>query len=164
METYNMAKTFLGDGSMNHLQPEQLHVDFGDNISLYAPTAGRKYTLTHSDETGDLYLHIGPSFALGRLTSMRDEVLAEWKQVKQTLILFVYVYVGNASIGKEANERRKRIFEKELPLALEAIRFGDRQLFQAHPPLDFSPILVHFTSEYPAFNTTDDYGSPYMYK
>ncbi|WP_027408343.1 staygreen family protein [Anoxybacteroides tepidamans] len=149
---------------MNQLKPEKLHIQWGDETSLYTPAIGRKYTLTHSDATGDLYLHIGRAFAVERLSKMRDEVLAEWKTVKQTLILFVYVYVGNANISQEASQQRKKMFEKELPLALEAIRYGDRQFFQTYPSLDFSPILVHFTSEYPHLNITESYGSPYMYK
>lgn len=61
-----------------------------------------------------------------------------------------------------SNESKRS--KKKLPLALEAIRHGDQQLFQAYPFLDFSPILVHFTSEYPDLNVTEDYGSPYLYK
>ena len=39
---------------------------------------------------------------------------------------------------------RLAIFKRELPLVLEALRFGDRRLFEAHPELDQAPILVHF--------------------
>ncbi len=149
---------------MKKLQPQKLHVQRMEQTDAITPTTGRKYTLTHSDMTGNLYLHIGRTFFVQHIGPARDEVLAEWKQVKQTLILFVYVYIGNQSMGKVINQWRKSIFDKELPLALEAIRYGDHPLFQAYPSLDFSPILVHFTSEYPDLNTTEYYGSPYMYK
>ncbi|ANB59108.1 staygreen family protein [Anoxybacillus sp. B7M1] len=149
---------------MNQINPKKLHVQWENNARLHIPPNTRKYTLIHSDDTDDLYLYIGSSFAFEHLHPTRDEVLAEWKRVKQTLILFLYVYVGNKNSGKETNEQRKQVFQKNLPLALEAIRHGDQQLFQAYPSLDFSPILVHFTSEYPDLNVTEDYGSPYLYK
>ncbi|WMJ18206.1 staygreen family protein [Geobacillus proteiniphilus] len=64
---------------------------------------------------------------------------------------------------KKTSER-KQVFEKELPLALEAIRYGDQHFFRHFPSCDFSPIFVHFTSEYPELNRTHPYGIPYMYR
>ncbi|RXS87991.1 staygreen family protein [Geobacillus sp. PK12] len=149
---------------MKHLSIDRLHTQFAAGTTHTFPLIGRMYTLTHSDATGDLYLAIGRSFATTRLNAMRDEVLGEWKQAGQHLASFIYVFVGSKQMGKEENIRRKQVFEQELTLALEAIRYGDRHFFRHFPSCDGSPILVHFTSEYPELNRTETYGIPYMYR
>ncbi len=45
---------------------------------------------------------------------------------------------------------RDAIFRSEMPLALEAIRYGDRTLFPANSRLDRAPILIHFQASQPA--------------
>jgi hypothetical protein len=73
---------------------------------------------------------------------MRDEVLAEWKLEKDSFYLHVYCHVcggfvfGNASL-------REWIFRREMPRVLQAIRYGDRELFAENPELDQAEILVH---------------------
>ena len=51
------------------------------------------------------------------------------------------------------------MFKRELPLALEAIRYGDRFFFSAHPELDNLPIIVYFMSTNPQFNKTENWGT-----
>jgi len=149
---------------MKHLSIDRLHTEFAAGTTHTFPLIGRMYILTHSDTTGNLYLAIRRSFAVKHLSAMRDEVLGEWKQAGQHLTLFIYVFVGNKQMGSEENIRRKQAFEKELPLALEAVRYGDRHFFRHFPPCDFSPIFIHFTSEYPELNRTEYYGAPYLYR
>ena len=44
---------------MRRLKPEKLHVQLANGTTPAGPVAGRRYTLTHSDATGDLFLTIG---------------------------------------------------------------------------------------------------------
>ena len=74
---------------------------------------------------------------------MRDEVLAEWKAEKDLLFLHVYCHISGGLIFGSAS-LRESIFRRELPLALEAIRYGDRELFANAPRLDRAKIIVHF--------------------
>lgn len=39
---------------------------------------------------------------------------------------------------------REKIFKREMPLILEAIRYGDSNLFEKNPELDKSTIILHF--------------------
>ncbi|AMX82388.1 staygreen family protein [Geobacillus thermoleovorans] len=149
---------------MKYLSPERLHVTQTAGITQLSPVNGRLYTLTHSDTTGTLFLTVSRAFVTDQLTSQRDEVLGEWKQAGQQLVLFLYVFVGNRQMGRQENARRANVFKKELPLALEAIRYGDRDFFRTYPFCDWCPIFIHFTSEYPELNRTEYYGTPYLYR
>jgi hypothetical protein len=66
---------------MTRLRPEKLHVDIQTNESQHLP---RRYTLTHSDTTGDLFLTVANEYKREQISGwytqiMRDEVLAEWQ-------------------------------------------------------------------------------------
>ena len=132
---------------MSRLNPKKLHVCFEgvlpDGLSL-----PRRYTLTHSDKKGDLFLTISSDFKEKQISGlytrlMRDEVLAEWKIEQTHFSLHVYCHVcGGFVFGKAS--LRESIFRRELPLALEAIRHGDRELFLKDSRLDRARILVYF--------------------
>jgi hypothetical protein len=133
---------------MSRLNPEKLH------LLVEAPPVGesgvapRRYTLTHSDSTGELFLTIGREYDLGQIGGwytrlMRDEILAEWVEDAQGLALHVYCHVGGGLVLGSAGWRAK-IFHRELPLVLETLRYGDASLFEVHPELDQAPIYVHF--------------------
>ena len=139
---------------MNRLNPDQLYVELGTGVTLTEPVIGRKYTLTHSDITADLFLNIGMQFAYDKITAMRDEVLAEWRLNNNLPYLFVYVYV-DGQLGMTAI--RNMIFRRELPLALEAIRYGDREFFEFHTELGEAPIWIYFASENPKYNRLENW-------
>ena len=44
---------------MSKFQPEKLNVSYKDEIRTKTFLFPRKYTLTHSDESGELFLSIG---------------------------------------------------------------------------------------------------------
>ncbi|XKE59720.1 staygreen family protein [Sutcliffiella horikoshii] len=123
---------------------------------------GRKYTLTHSDITAELFLNIGLQFAYEKITSMRDEVLAEWRYSNCGLFLYVNVYVGN--YGPAENDLRNTIFRRELPLALEAIVYGDQKYFKVNPPLMNAPIWIQFDSADPTYNRFEYWGTARDYR
>jgi hypothetical protein len=58
--------------------PEKLYVEFRSGATRTEPILGRKYTLTHSDISAELFLTVGLDFAYDKITSKRDELLAEW--------------------------------------------------------------------------------------
>ncbi|MBM7648236.1 hypothetical protein JOC78_001178 [Bacillus ectoiniformans] len=148
---------------MSVFNPEKLFVEYRGQTTAVSPIVPRKYTLTHSDITGDLFLTVGPAFAFDKINEMRDEVLAKW-QVKPSPALKVYLHVDGAVGGQQVTAFRDAIFRRELPLALQAIRFGDRAFFMAHPEFDQAPILVAFQSKWPQYNRTEYWGTPASYR
>lgn len=113
-----------------------------------APGVPRCYTLTHSDLTGELYLTIAPTFDQAQISGwytrlMRDEVLAKWERTGEELALHVYCHVKGGLVLGSA-DWREATFRRELPLVLEAFRFGDLRLVHSHPEFDRAPVWVHF--------------------
>lgn len=148
---------------MKKLNPEKLQVKFGIGTSETKPIIPRKYTLTHSDITGELFLTIAAKYDYDKITEMRDEVLAEWGMVNNEYALMV-----NVMVDKEKNRVmsavRNSIFVKELPLALQALRYGDKEFFRENSFLDKAPIYIKFNSVYPMFNRLELWGTPSDYK
>ena len=153
---------------MTRLRLEKLHVTFLSGIEPESPLRPRKYTLTHSDLSGDLYITIGKEYNTEQFSGlysrfMRDEVLAEWKKKADEYSLEVYCHVSGGFVLGSAGWRYK-IFREELALVLEALRYGDRMLFENHPELDKSRIFVNFQSANPKYNRVENWGSPEDYK
>ncbi|TLS36145.1 hypothetical protein FCL54_17105 [Pseudalkalibacillus caeni] len=150
---------------MHEFDPAKLTVEFRSGVSLESPLAGRKYTLTHSDQTGQLFLTIAPYFAEDKIDKKsRDEVLAEWCILNGKFVLFCYCYIGGVEMGETAAALRFDIFQKELPLALKAIRYGDSGLFLSNPELDFATILIRFESAFPQYRMVQYWGQPADYR
>lgn len=147
---------------MKRLNPDKLNVEFRHGVTMTEPVIGRKYTLTHSDITAELFLTVGLQFAYDKFNSMRDEVLAKWKYYYGNPFLYAYVYV-DGQFGPAVSAVRNAIFRRELPLALEAVRWGDRTFFIAHPELDNAPIWIHFDSTNPEYNRFEYWGTPNDY-
>jgi len=88
---------------VKRLTPERLHIRYIPGAGTDGPVEPRRYTLTHSDATGDLYLTIGPDYdreqILGWYTRlMRDEVLAEWCREQEGPALHVYCHVSGGLV------------------------------------------------------------------
>jgi hypothetical protein len=133
---------------MSRLRPGKLHVRYLEGATADGPLDPRKYTLTHSDLTGELFLTIGPRHDRGQISGlytriMRDEVLASWETVEDQTKLHVYLHVsGGFALGPAS--WRESIFRRELPLVLEAIRYGDGRLIEGNAKLQRAPVIVHF--------------------
>ena len=130
---------------MTRLRLEKLHVDIQIDEPQHLP---RKYTLTHSDSTGDLYLMVAKEYDYEQISGwytriMRDEVLAEWKMLGEELSLHVYCHISGGLVFGGA-EMREAIFRREMSLVLEAIRHGDSKFFEKNPGFDNASIIVHF--------------------
>jgi len=143
---------------MSKLNPEKLSVELRQGVTSTKPIIPRRYTLTHSDITAELFLTIGLNYAYDKISAMRDEVLGEWVNVKNQYFYRVYLYV-DGQFGAAAAVIRNRIFVRELPLALEAIRYGDDKFFSVHPELNHVPIIVYFISTIPKFNRIENWGT-----
>ena len=148
---------------MKKLNPEKLQVNFDIGVEKTEPIIPRKYTLTHSDDTGELFLTIAEKYDYGKITDMRDEVLAKWAIVNSEYALMV-----DLMVDKEKNPImsavRNSIFAKELPLALQALIYGDGEFFKENSSLYKAPIYVRFNSVYPRLNRLELWGTPSDYK
>ena len=153
---------------MSRLQPGKLHVRLGAGLTAEGPVMPRRYTLTHSDTTGDLFLTVGLDYDRRQISGwytrlMRDEVLAEWLEDKDGPALHVYCHVSGGLVFGTAGWR-DAIFRHELPLVLEAFRYGDRQIFEEYPELDDAPIRVHFRSSRRRYRRRERWGTPADYR
>jgi hypothetical protein len=153
---------------MSRLRPGKLHVRFVAPAKPEGPVLPRRYTLTHSDATGDLFLTIGLEADRKQISGwytrfMRDEVLAEWDEVEEGPVLRVYCHVSGGLVVGTAGWRYS-IFQHELPLVLEAFRYGDRELFEVQPELDEAPILVYFRSSRRRYRRLERWGTLSEYR
>ena len=148
---------------MSRLKPEKLHVRFLEGITREGPLTPRRYTLTHSDRTGELFLTIGPQYEKKQLQGwqarlMRDEVLAEWHSRPGQAELHVHCHVsGELALGPA--HWRDGIFRHELPLALMALCYGDRELMQRWPELKQAPVRIHFHARQAKYDVTEQWGT-----
>lgn len=142
---------------MSTLNPEKLSVDF-EGVTPTTPIIPRRYTLTHSDITAELFLTIGLKYAYDKINQMRDEVLGEWIRIGENYFYYVNLYV-DGHLGPTVTAIRNAVFIRELPLALQAIRYGDDKFFSVYPELDDAPILVNFNSINPYFNRIENWGT-----
>ena len=94
----------------------------------------RKYTLTHSDETGMRFLFIGSEYAEEEYDSLRDEVIGHWDKVDSDFVLKVFCPLSCAESKYTADERLV-IFKRHMPRVLKAIIGGDLEYIKNTPPL-----------------------------
>ncbi|MDW0116508.1 staygreen family protein [Sporosarcina thermotolerans] len=145
---------------MSKFNPEKLSVQYRNGFNAMQPVIPRRYTLTHSDETGDLFLTIGNEYAWDKVNpQMRDEVLGEWWMNRGCLYFYVSLYIDQGEYNQNTSAKRFEIFKRELPLALRAIRYGDNLLFSNYPNLDNAIIVVNFISTYPQFAIQENWGT-----
>jgi hypothetical protein len=143
------------------LDPNKVHVTYLNGHEAGEIWFPRRYTLTHSDFTGDLFLSIGDEFnreqTKGIYTRlMRDEVLAETSLTEGKPVVKVYCHVSGGICFGSA-EFRNAIFKTELPLAIEAIGFGDRQFFY-DDHFNSAKVQVEFRSTNKKYHRIEDWG------
>ncbi len=148
---------------MKILSPRKIFTQYREGISPTKNISERKYTITHSDTTAELFVFIATQYAEDQVTNMRDEVSVEWKEMNQKLILTGEVLVDGAGVMGNAFIRNK-IFLNEMPTALQALRKGDRFLFEDNPQLNNTPVFIQFISSNPTFNKVYDFGPIGQYK
>jgi hypothetical protein len=148
--------------SMSRLRVEQVHVTFREGIPVQELALPRRYTLTHSDVTGDRFLTIDTDYDQKQISGlytrlMRDEILAEWKDEGGKPTLHVYCHVsGGLALGSAG--WRYDILRGHMRSVIETLRYGDRECIAAHPELDMAKVWVHFVSSHAKYNQVEDWG------
>ncbi len=147
---------------MADFNPEKLHIIYKDSVDVDKLVLPRKYTLTHSDSTGDLFLTIGSEYDNDKISNlytrfMKDEVLAEWQKKNSHYEIHFYLHVSGGFCFGWAG-LRDRIFRFHLPLVFQTIRHGDKKLFEQMPELKNSQIFVHFQSKNKKYNQIENFG------
>lgn len=94
---------------------------------------------------------------------MRDEVLAELIGHEDSTVFRIYCHVSGGFVLGTA-KWRYNIFCSELPLVLEALRYGDSAVFESNPELDNSPVMIHFQSTNSRFDKVKILGTMADYR
>ncbi len=147
---------------MNRLNLDQLRLNFLPGLAPVSVTSPRRYTITHTLTSDQIILSVGPEYdrqaldhwwnGLAQLT-----LVANWHYGSEGWALHLHCHVsGGLALGPAS--WRDRYFQHILPLAIQAIRAGDRQLFQALPQLDQSPILVQFHARQSRYHRLERWG------
>lgn len=147
---------------MSQFDPRKLSVRFLGDATPEYPVFPRRYTLTHSDATGKLFLTIGSSYDRHQISGwyarlMRDEILAEWRSDGSQSFLEVHCHVsGGLLLGSPA--WRYAIFQQHMRHVIQALRYGDDAIVRQNPGLDQAPIQVRFHAVQAQYNKTEDWG------
>jgi hypothetical protein len=81
----------MGVDYLSAFYPEKLSVEHMDGAASTKSVIPRRYTLTHSDLTGELFLNIGINYAWGKLNPLRDKILGVWENIDILYALsFIY--------------------------------------------------------------------------
>ena len=142
---------------MRELNPKKVFAQYRDIMKPYGPVMERKYTITHSDTTAELFVFVASNYAEDQITRMYDQVMVAWEQNEKGLSLIGSVIVDGKGVIGNAYIRNK-IFYNEMPTALQALRQADRFLFEKEPNLDNTRVFIHFISSNPEYNKTYDFG------
>lgn len=141
---------------------------FEDRIAVRDRTGNaealpRRYTL--AQDTGSLaWLSIGAEYGgaapEGQPLGERSEVLlAELVDGDPPCLRVRRCAQSRAIEGSSASPaRRQRRFEKELPLLLAVLRYGDRFFFERHPEWDHARVIVEGCSNEQRGRRGSDYG------
>jgi len=140
----------------------RLHVTFEENLEQDKLSLPRRYTLTHSDVTGELFLTIARDYDREQVSGwytrfMRDEVLAEWLGEGEKLSLHLYCHVSGGIIFGTAG-MRYNIFRQHMPLVLQAFHEGDGALYECQPELEQAGVSVHFSAWQKRYRKTEAWG------
>lgn len=148
---------------MIKFQPDKLNVSYKDEIGTKNSLLTRKYTLTHSDESGELFLSIGKKYDLDKINyNVRDEVLGSWEKDDKEYLLITLEVDNGEDLSNTV--KRDKIFRQELTLALVAIIYGDNLFFENNKELYEAPIRVKFNSKFSEYDTLEDWGKVRDYK
>ena len=146
---------------MSGFNPQKLHVYFDDLKNIQNSMLPRKYTLTHSDSTGDLFLSIGSNYDYKKFSNLyskllRDEVLGEWQNLKQIRLDIHCHCSGGIALGPA--KWRVSIFKQHMPMVLEALCYGDRAFLTKNQDLQKAPIYIHFHARKKTLDQIENWG------
>ena len=138
--------------------PNKLETTFIPPITPIGPIEGRKYTLTHSDTTGEIFLDVGYKYNYSAINEdLRDELIGKYKRYDcNSYILILYAYVGDGDYFTAS--MKYAAFKYHMQLALQSIFYGDRELLNEYEFLLNTPIYVKFDSATAIFDNYESYG------
>lgn len=139
--------------------PHRVHVGFLEGVTPDGPLLDRKYTVTKSARTGHFYISVGLRYnedqISGRYTRwVRDEIIGEWLSEDE---LRMHVHVSGGRVYGRAGMRYRK-FQRELPMALAAIRYADGYMAERYPNLDDARVTVQFHSDLAQYDRVESYG------
>lgn len=154
--------------AVSRLQPAKLHVTFREDTSKTKFSLPRKYTLTHSDLSGELFLTIGAEYQKKQISGlytrlMRDEVLAEWHDDGRGLALHLYCHVSGGLVLGTARWRNDILLE-HMGMVIEAFHHGDREAISSHAEMRQAGVFVHFRSSRTEYDRVEDWGPFHSYE
>ena len=138
--------------------PNKLETNFIEPVTPLEPIRNRKYTLTHSDTTGMLFLDIGNEYNYSAINKdLRDELLGKCKMFNyNSYVLVFHAYVGDSDYSDAS--MKYTAFKYHLKSALQATFYGDRALLNEYPYLLNTLIYVKFDSDILIFDNYEPYG------
>lgn len=143
---------------MSDFNKEKLNVVFAADVDKHGPIIPRRYTLTHSDETGELFLSIGKYYDYSKVNESRDEVLGCWNCDENNLYYLRLEVLLDACDGEEKLAIRNKVFRNELPMAIKAIIYGDREFLLACEELYESKVIIKFKSSNKSYSAVEQWG------
>lgn len=150
--------------NLSDFNKEKLNVVFATDIDKSGPIIPRRYTLTHSDETGELFLSIGKYYDYSKVNESRDEVLGCWNYDENNLYYLRFEVLLDACGGEEKLAIRNKIFRDELPMAIKAIIYGDREFLLGCGELYESKVIIKFKSSNKNYSAVEQWGYVKDYK
>lgn len=128
---------------------DRLHARFLSGATPTEPIEGRRYTLTHSDRTGELFLSIGRRYDAESLRALqvrleRDEVLGEWVRTGDRWVLELHMMAQGGLPVFGTGSMRRGIFRYYRPVVLDAIGTADARLLAEHPELADAEVIARF--------------------
>ena len=150
--------------NLSDFNKEKLNVVFATDIDKSGPIIPRRYTLTHSDETGELFLSIGKYYDYSKVSELRDEVLGCWSCDENNLYYLRLEVLLDTCNDEEKIAIRNKIFRNELPMVIKAIIYGDREFFLIHKELYGSKVIIKFKSSNKTYNAVEHWGYVKDYK
>jgi len=150
------------------LDRKMLHVRFLEGTEPRKFSLPRRYTLTHSDRSGEMFLTVGDDYCHEQVSGwytrfMRDEVLAEWKELDEGFEMHVYCHVSGGLVFGTPRMRLS-IFRMHMRTVLEAVRQSDGGIFEERPDLDESMVVVHFCYQVKELDLQERYGLLHQYR
>ena len=102
--------------TMSSFNPSKLSTTLIPPATSSYPVSGRKYTLTHSDTTGQLFLSIGCSYNNKEIDkNMRDEVIAALHVTDRQAVIQGEVFVSGGEFSREQAQLRQPRREASCP-------------------------------------------------
>ena len=150
--------------NLSDFNKEKLNIVFADDIDNGGAIIPRRYTLTHSDETGELFLSIGKYYDYSKVSELRDEVLGCWSCDENNLYYLRLEVLLDTCNDEEKIAIRNKIFRNELPMVIKAIIYGDREFFLIHKELYGSKVIIKFKSSNKTYNAVEQWGYVKDYK